>query len=55
MIFFKLFILRRGEGQREREKRILSSLPVASTEPDTGLDPMNEMMTVAKIKSWLLN
>ena len=46
-----------GKGQRERvRERIPSRLHAVSTEPNAGLHPTNrEIMTGAKIKSWMLN
>ena len=43
-------------GSREERERIPSRLHAVSVEPDAGRDPTNnEIMTRAKIKSWLLN
>ena len=44
------------KGERERGwERIPSRFPTVSTEPVTGLDPMNhEIMTWAKINNWTL-
>ena len=46
-----------GEGQREKgRERILSRLYTVSTEPCLGFKLMNhEIMTWAKVKSWMLN
>ena len=46
---------RERERERERE-RIASRLHTVSTEPNSGLEPMNrETMTRAETKSWMLN
>ena len=56
IIFLSLFIYFERRGRERWRKRISSRLHTVSTEPDEGLDPMNhEIMTWAKIKSWMLN
>ena len=48
--------IEQGKGREKGRERILRRLCVVSTEPDAGLDPMNcEIMSRAKIKSWMLN
>ena len=48
---------RERETDRQKQRRkIPSRLCIVSTEPNLGLELMNrEIMTSAKIKSWLLN